>query len=100
MQPLKKAGVDKLFEAIITSDDVEKRKPAPDPLIVCAQQLELKPGGCVYVGDTTTDIKAGKAAGMRTIGVLTGFDGYETLEPENPDAIIDSVRNLMEVIYI
>jgi HAD superfamily hydrolase (TIGR01662 family) len=100
MQPLKKAGVDKLFEAIITSDDVEKRKPAPDPLIACAQQLELKPGGCVYVGDTTTDIKAGKAAGMRTIGVLTGFDGYETLETENPDAIIESVRNLMEVINI
>jgi HAD superfamily hydrolase (TIGR01662 family) len=100
MQPLKKAGVDKLFEAIITSDDVEKRKPAPDPLIACAQQLELKPGGCVYVGDTTTDIKAGKAAGMRTIGVLTGFDEYGTLEIENPDAIIESVRNLMEVIYI
>jgi phosphoglycolate phosphatase len=100
MQPLKKAGVDKLFEAIITSDDVEKRKPAPDPLIACAQQLELKPGGCVYVGDTTTDIKAGKAAGMRTVGVLTGFDEYGTLEIENPDAIIESVRNLMEVIYI
>ena len=100
MQPLKNAGVDTLFEAIITADDIEKRKPAPDPLIACAQQLELKSGGCVYVGDTTTDIKAGKAAGMRTIGVLTGFDGYETLETENPDAIIESVRNLMEVIYI
>jgi HAD superfamily hydrolase (TIGR01662 family) len=100
MQPLKNAGVDTLFEAIITANDIEKRKPAPDPLIACAQQLELKSGGCVYVGDTTTDIKAGKAAGMRTIGVLTGFDGYETLETENPDAIIESVRNLMEVIYI
>ena len=98
MQPLKNAGVDNLFEAIITSDDVEKRKPAPDALITCAQQLDMKPGNCVYVGDTTTDIKAGKAAGMRTIGVLTGFDEYQTLETENPDAIIESVRNLPEVI--
>ena len=100
MQPLKNAGVDTLFEAIITSDDVEKRKPAPDPLVTCAQQLDMKPGNCVYVGDTTTDIKAGKAAGMRTIGVLTGFDEYETLQKESPDAIVENVRYLLEVIDV
>lgn len=100
MQPLKNAGVDTLFEAIITSDDVEKRKPAPDPLIACAQQLDMKPGNCVYVGDTTIDIKAGKAAGMSTIGVLTGFDEYEALENENPDAIVKSVQNLLEIIGV
>ena len=98
MQPLKDAGVDQLFEAIITSDDVEKRKPAPDPLITCAQQLDMKTDNCVYVGDTTTDIKAGKAAGMQTVGVLTGFDDYESLNRENPDAIIDSVQMLGSVI--
>jgi HAD superfamily hydrolase (TIGR01662 family) len=98
MQPLKNAGVDTLFEAIITSDDTEKRKPAPDPLITCAQQLDIKPGNCVYVGDTTTDMKAGKAAGMLTIGVLTGFDEYEALEKEKPYAIIENVQNLLEVI--
>ena len=100
MQPLKTAGVDTLFEVIITSDDVEKRKPAPDPLIACAQQLDLKPDNCVYVGDTTTDVRAGKAAGMRTVGVLTGFDEYEALETENPDAIIKDVQNLLEVIEV
>jgi len=100
MQPLKSAGVDTLFEAIITSDDVAKRKPAPDPLIACAKQLDMKPGGCVYVGDTTTDIKAGKAAGMRTIAVLTGFDEYEALEIEKPDAIIENVQKLLEVIEV
>jgi HAD superfamily hydrolase (TIGR01509 family) len=98
MQPLKNVGVDTLFEVIITSDDVENRKPAPDPLIACARRLDLKPGNCVYVGDTATDIKAGKAAGMRTVGVLTGFDDYEALETENPDAIVNDVQNLLEVI--
>ena len=100
MQPLKNVGADTLFEVIITSDDVERRKPAPDPLIACAQQLDLEPGKCVYVGDTATDIKAGKAAGMRTVGVLTGFDEYEALETENPDAIIKDVQYLLEVIEI
>jgi HAD superfamily hydrolase (TIGR01662 family) len=100
MQPLKNAGVDTLFEAIITSDDTEKKKPAPDPLIICAQQLDIKPGDCVYVGDTTTDIKAGKAAGMRTIAVLTGFDEYQALETEKPDAIIENVQKLLKVIDV
>jgi HAD superfamily hydrolase (TIGR01662 family) len=100
MQPLKQAGVEELFEVIITTDDVLKRKPAPDPLITCAQQLDMRPGNCVYIGDTATDIKAGKAAGMRTIGVLTGFDDHAILEKEKPDAIMKSVRNLLEVIDV
>lgn len=100
MQPLKSAGVERLFEVIITSDDVPNRKPDPDPLIECAKRLDVNPNKCVYVGDTRTDMQAGKAAGMRTVGVLTGFDEYEILEKENPDAIIDSVQNLLEVIAI
>jgi phosphoglycolate phosphatase len=98
MQPLKNSGVAGLFDVIITSDDVEKRKPAPDPLIACAEQLDLQPINCVYVGDTATDMKAGKAARMRTVGVLTGFDDYESLDRENPDAIIESVQTLGTVI--
>ena len=100
MLPLKNAAIDKLIEVIITSDDVKERKPAPDPLIMCAQQLELKPADCVYVGDTTTDMKSGKAAGMYTVGVLTGFDDYDALQTEQPDAIIDSIRNLSEVVAV
>jgi len=100
MQPLVHAGVDELFDVIITADDVAKRKPAPDPLIACARQLDIQPAKCVYVGDTITDMKAGKAARMRTVGVMTGFDGYESLNRENPDAIIDSVQTLSTVIAV
>lgn len=100
MLPLKNAGVDRLIEVIVTSDDVAKRKPAPDPLIICAQQLALKPANCVYVGDTTTDMQSGKAAGMQTIGVLTGFDDYDALHKEQPDAIIDGIRSLSDVLAI
>ena len=100
MLPIKKAGVDKLIETIVTSDDVENRKPAPDPLIACAKQLDIPPAKCVYVGDTTTDIQAGKAAGMRTVGVLTGFDDHDLLNQEMPDAIIESIKDLKDVIVL
>jgi phosphoglycolate phosphatase-like HAD superfamily hydrolase len=43
-------------------------------------------------------MQAGQAAGMKTIGVLTGFDERKLLQKEAPDAIIDSIGHLLEVI--
>ena len=45
-------------------------------------------------------LRAGKAAGMRTVGVLTGFDDYSALKNETPDAIIDSIAQLSETLVI
>jgi phosphoglycolate phosphatase-like HAD superfamily hydrolase len=45
-------------------------------------------------------MQAGKAAGMQTIGVLTGLDDYDALQKEWPDVIIDSIRNLGNVLAI
>lgn len=98
MQPLKKAGVDKLFEAIITTDDVKNKKPAAEPLVECLRRLQVDANRSVYVGDTRVDMKAGKSAGMKTIGVLTGFDDRTALGEEDPDAIIQSVKDLPDLI--
>ncbi len=94
--PLKRCGVHHLFHSVITLDDVENRKPSGDPLLECARRLGENPETCAYVGDTTGDIVAGKAAGMRTIGVLTGLDDYQALRGEDPDLILDSVSQLPE----
>jgi HAD superfamily hydrolase (TIGR01509 family) len=98
LYPLKKAGVDDLFEAIITTDDVKEKKPAAEPLVECAKRLGIAMDRCVYIGDARVDIRAGKAAGMKTIAVLTGFDSFETLMKEGPDVIIYSVRDLGKVV--
>lgn len=98
LRPLRDAGIDELLELIITTDDVGARKPAPDPLIECAKRLGVVAAKCVYVGDTRLDIMAGKAAGMKTVGVLTGFDDYETLRRERPDAILTGVSDLLPVL--
>ena len=96
--PLAQADVEALFEIIITADDVKNKKPHAEPLVMCSEKLGLAPGNCVYVGDTRVDIKAGKAAGMRTVAVLTGFDDYIALERETPDAIIESVSDLKTML--
>jgi phosphoglycolate phosphatase len=94
LAPLAEAGVADVFEVVITADDVQNKKPHAEPLVMCSDKLGLAPGDCVYVGDTRVDIKAGKAAGMQTVAVLTGFDDYDALEREKPDVIIESVADL------
>ena len=98
LYPLKRAGIGNLFEAIITTDDVPERKPAADPLIECGKRLSVDLGRVLYAGDTCVDIRAGKAAGTITIGVLTGVDDYESLKSEQPDAILGSVAGLREIL--
>ena len=100
MIPLSKAGLEKQLEAIVTADDVRQKKPSAEPLVQCSQKLGVPLKKCVYVGDTRVDIRAGKAAGMKTVGVLTGFDDYDALKKETPDAIIDSITQLSEILMI
>jgi HAD superfamily hydrolase (TIGR01662 family) len=98
LYPLRESGIEDLFEVVITTDDVKKKKPAADPLIECGKRLGVTGEKSVYVGDSRTDIRAGKAAGMRTIGVLTGMNDYESLKAEDPDMIIESVVGLRDLM--
>ena len=100
MTPLEKAGIDKLMEIVITADDVVEKKPAAEPLVKGSERLGVPLNKCAYVGDTRVDIRAGKAAGMKTVGVLTGFDDYDALNNEKPDAIIESIAQLNETLCL
>lgn len=97
--PLRDSGADRFFDAVIAADDTKRRKPAADPLLECVRQMDTEPDRSIYIGDTRADIRAGKAAGMVTIGVLSGIDPYETLKMEEPDLIIKSVVELRDTDY-
>lgn len=58
------------FAVVVTDDDVAEPKPSPDGLLAAADALGLRPGQAVYLGDSMGDLRAGKAAGMRTAAVL------------------------------
>ncbi len=100
MIPVSKAGLEHLLEVIVTADDVRNKKPSPEPLVQCCEKLGAPLEKCVYVGDTRVDIRAGKAAGMKTVGVLTGFDDFDALKNESPDAIINSIAQLSELLVV
>lgn len=98
LHPLVNSGINDLIEIIITADDAPRKKPAADPLIEACKRLDILPEDCMYVGDSCTDIQAGKAAGMKTVGVLTGFDDHKALSRETPDAVIDSIADLKDML--
>jgi HAD superfamily hydrolase (TIGR01509 family) len=58
---------EKYFEVIVHSDHYKNPKPHPEPILMAAKRLKIKPSEAIYIGDSYTDIQAAKAAGMRII---------------------------------
>ena len=59
---------------LVTRDQVQRGKPAPDGYLRAAELLGVEPDRCIVVEDTAIGIESGRAAGMTTIGVR-GADG-------------------------
>jgi pyrophosphatase PpaX len=81
-------GLDDYFEVGVFHDDTTLHKPDPAPLLLGAARGGVAASEVTYVGDSTHDIVAGRAAGMRTIAVLWGPFEREQLEAEGPDHLI------------
>jgi len=72
-------------------------KPAPGQLLAFCDATGLAAADCVMVGDSLHDLAAGRAAGMKTVGVLTGPADRATLEP-HADAVLAHVGHLPDWI--
>lgn len=78
---LKSVGVEGHFAFIAGFDSGFGAKPEPGPLTAFARAAGLQPARVAMVGDSTHDLIAGRAAGMQTIGVLTGLAKADDLAP-------------------
>ena len=75
-----------------------KKKPDPEGVFLIMEKLQVKPEECLYFGDTNTDMKTGKAAGLDTVGVLWGFRGREELESFHPKYLISDPSQMIEIL--
>ena len=73
-QILKKFDIAQYFEVIITSDDVTKAKPDPEIVFAACERLGVHPETVVLIGDTKSDVQAGRAAGCTVIGLKIDAD--------------------------
>lgn len=96
------------IDKMITFDEILKLrlkpKPEPDSLVWLADQLDVKPENCLYVGDTQDDIKAGKKAGMITVGAAYQKKKIKKLVKACPDlGIMTSSKqmyNLVRLLFV
>lgn len=84
------------IDGLITADDVENGRPAPDMIEQAMQQCSIADRQAVLkAGDSIIDVEEGKNASCGvTIGVLSGAQTREQLETANPTYILDSLADL------
>jgi len=95
---LQQFGLANYFTHIITAQDTHKPKPSPEALIKTLQAIDVQICDCLIVGDSVSDIKAGKAAGAKTAAVLSGLFSQQELAKLNPDLILKDVTQLPNFI--
>ena len=90
---LEAAGVRGYFDFVAGFDSGHGAKPSPGQLLAFAREVGIGPERIVMVGDSAHDLHAGRAAGMQTVGVLTGMAGQGALEPL-ADVVLPDIGHL------
>ncbi|HEX2021740.1 MAG TPA: HAD-IA family hydrolase [Candidatus Thermoplasmatota archaeon] len=91
---LRALGVERRFAVVVGVDTVRRPKPDPEGVRVALARLGVGAARAAFVGDTVMDVLAGKGAGVRTVGVLHGHGAEDELRASEPDAIVNSLREL------
>ncbi|WP_353947787.1 HAD family hydrolase [Sporolactobacillus sp. Y61] len=95
----KALGFKGLFQSVVTGDDVDIPKPDPTGVRKTLEKFDANPESSIYIGDSNTDIMAGKSAGIHTAAVqwLPVSQSHEF--PAGPDFIwkkVDDFLNLLD----
>jgi len=96
--PLYHFNLSPLLDFIYGGDSFRERKPSPKPIRRILIHFGIAPDRCVMVGDAPSDIRAGKEAGTRTVGVSYGFSSLQDLEQAGPDAIAGTPLEILNPI--
>ena len=89
----KKSGLSEYFTEII--GNIHQKQYS---IIEIIQKYNLNPNVTYYVGDTSGDIEAGKAAKVKTIGISWGFQHKDVLSKSNPDFLINNISEILDKV--
>ncbi|MFL5959363.1 MAG: HAD family hydrolase [Gaiellaceae bacterium] len=91
---LELAGVAECFAATVSSEEVERGKPAPDVYLEAARRLGIAPGRCAAVEDSHAGIRSAKAAAMRVIAIPNASFPPDEEALAIADAVVGSLDEL------
>lgn len=86
------------FDVVQGQTAAMRVKPAPDGVFAILKKLAVAKEEILYVGDSCVDMDTGKAAGVKTVGVLWGFRDRKELSEHGADALIKSPAELMKLL--
>lgn len=95
---LERWGIRRYFDVVVNRDQVRRIKPDPEPLLSALARIGTEAGGTWSVGDTPVDARAGRAAGVRVVGVLTGAGTEDQLRAEGVTDILASIAELPDFL--
>ena len=84
-----------LYIADVLGGDVGNRKS--DRIQMMQSKFKIPSESTFMIGDAVSDIREGKIAGVKTVAVTWGFQHLETLAKEEPDFIVDTPSDLLEL---
>jgi HAD superfamily hydrolase (TIGR01509 family) len=87
-------GVEHLFAATVSSEEVAGGKPAPDVYLEAARRLGVEPTRAAAVEDSHNGILAAKAAGMRVVAIPNSHFPPDGAALAEADAVLDSLAGL------
>jgi HAD superfamily hydrolase (TIGR01509 family) len=99
-EPLRRAQLLEYFELVLTADDVEQPKPHPEGVLQCLTALDVDARSAAYVGDSSPDMRAARAAGVAPVGVLSGAGNSASLSEAGARHLVRSHMELLKLIEI
>lgn len=101
LESLEKEGIEQDFKEIYGADKLPALKPHPDAFLpILEQYKKVKGSDWIVIGDMPSDIEAAKEAGLCTIGIASGISKKDVLANSNPDLLVDSLEELLDLIGI
>jgi pyrophosphatase PpaX len=92
---LKLIGVEECFGVVVGIDATVKHKPEPEPVWYALEKLGgIAPADAVFVGDSTHDMNAGRAAGVVTAAAMWGSFTREQLAATQPAHWLSAIGEL------
>jgi pyrophosphatase PpaX len=91
-------GIDDLFPVVVGCDSCTRHKPHPEPVERALDALGVSPAEALFVGDSSHDVEAGRAAGVYTVGVTWGAFTHEEMEASGADVVIDRIESLPGIV--
>ena len=91
---LRDLGLADYFGLVLAGDSLARSKPDPLPLTHAAAESGVAPGGALMVGDSVSDVKAARAAGVPVVCMSYGYNHGNDIRDAAPDAVLDRLDEL------